>query len=65
MRKGTADKKLSLRVTADVLKRADALLVRIAKNPNVVPLGQVTQSTVLKLALLRGLEALEAEYAGK
>jgi hypothetical protein len=62
MRKGSADQKLSLRVTADVLKRADMLRTRIAKNPNVVPLGRVTQSTVLKLALLRGLDALEAEY---
>ena len=62
MRKGSADKKLSLRVTADVLRRADALRLKVARNPNVLPLGQVTQSTVLKLALLRGLDALEAEY---
>jgi len=62
MPKGSADRKLSLRVTADVLKRADALRGRIARDPNVVPLGQVTQSTVLKLALLRGLDVLEAEY---
>jgi len=62
MRKGATDKKLSLRVTAEVLKRADALRGKIAKNPSVVPLGLVTQSTVLKLALLRGLDALEAEY---
>jgi hypothetical protein len=62
MRKGSADRKLSLRVTADVLKRADALRGPIAKDPNVIPLGQVTQSTVLKLALMRGLAALEAEY---
>jgi hypothetical protein len=49
-------------VTADILKRAETLRGRIAKDPNVVPLGQVTQSTVLKLTLLRGLDALEAEY---
>jgi hypothetical protein len=45
-----------------VLRRADALRARIARNPNVVPLGQVRQSTVLTLALLRGLDALEHEY---
>ena len=33
-----------------------------AKDRAVATLGKVTQSTVLKLALLRGLDALEAQY---
>lgn len=61
MRK-SATGKLSLRVTPDVLRRASTLRPKLAKDPAVNPLGRVTQSTVLKLALLRGLDALEQEY---
>lgn len=57
-----ADKKLSLRVTPDVLKRADALRGKVAKDHTVVPLGKVTQSTIMKLALLEGLAVLEQRY---
>jgi hypothetical protein len=60
--KGTADARVSIRVPRDVLKRTEGLRPKIAKDRSVAMLGKVTQSTVLKLALLRGLEALEQEY---
>ncbi len=60
--KGTADVRLSLRVPRDLGRRVEALRPRIAKDRSVATLGKVTQSTVLKLALLRGLDALEQEY---
>lgn len=60
--KGTADVRLSLRVPRELVKRVDGLQPKIARDRAIATLGKVTQSTVLKLALLRGLEALEAEY---
>lgn len=57
-----ADKKLSLRVTPDVLKRADALRAKVARDAKVIPLGKVTQSTIMKLALIEGLAVLEQRY---
>lgn len=60
--KGTADARVSIRVPGEVVKRADALRAKIARDRSVAMLGKVTSSTVFKLALLRGLEALEAEY---
>ena len=60
--KGTADVRLSLRVPRDLAKRVDSLQPKIAKDRAVATLGKLTSSTVLKLALLRGLDALEAEY---
>jgi len=60
--KGTADARVSIRVPREVLRRAEGLRPRIARDRSVAMLGKVTQSTVLKLALLRGLDALEAEY---
>lgn len=61
MRKA-ATGKLSLRVPPDVLKRADGLRSKVSRDPSVNPLGQVTRSTVLKLALMRGLDELEKQY---
>jgi hypothetical protein len=60
--KGTADARVSIRVPREVMKRAEGLRPRIAKDRSVAMLGKVTQSTVLKLALMRGLDALEREY---
>jgi len=60
--RGTADVRLSLRVPRDLGRRVEALRPKIAKDRAVATLGKVTQSTVLKLALLRGLDVLESEY---
>ena len=60
-----ASDKLTLRVTPDVSRRADALLRKLAKDPAVHGLTRITRAAVLKRALLRGLEALESEYGGK
>jgi hypothetical protein len=53
---------LSVRVSPEVLKRADRLIPKIGRDPSVTTIGNVTRSTVVKLALTRGLEALEQEY---
>jgi hypothetical protein len=53
---------LSVRVSPDLLKRADRLIAKLGRDKSVTTIGNVTRSTVVKLALLRGLDALEAEY---
>lgn len=55
-------KPISFRVPPEALRRADALTPRIARNRTVAALGGVTRSTVLKLALMRGLDVLEQEF---
>jgi hypothetical protein len=58
-----ASERVTLRVTPDVAKRAAALVHKIAPDAAAQGFTRVTPSTVLKRALLRGLDALEAEYA--
>ena len=54
---------LSVRVSPELLKRADRLIAKLDRDKSVTAIGHVTRSTVVKLALLRGLDALEAEYS--
>jgi hypothetical protein len=58
----TASVQLVLRVQASIAKRADELRPRVARDPNLSAVGRISRSTVLKLALLRGLAVLEQEY---
>jgi hypothetical protein len=60
-----ATDRVTLRVTPDINRRADALVKKLAKDPAVHGLTRITRAVVLKRALVRGLEALEAEYGGK
>jgi hypothetical protein len=48
----------ALRLPEEFLKRADRLCAKLAKEPMM----RVTRSTVLKMAIARGLDALEQEY---
>jgi len=50
---------LSVRVTPEVMKRLDRLIPKLARNPSISTLGKVTRSTVVKFALIEGLDALE------
>lgn len=60
---GTMEEQLSLRVAEGTKARADALILALRKHPDVIRLGlpNLNRSGVLRLALSRGLEALEAE----
>ena len=51
---------IALRVTSEIVDRADALVAKALKNPKLA-VGRVTRSSLLKLALVRGLEVLEEE----
>jgi hypothetical protein len=51
-----------LRLTHDLLERADALIAVMAADPEVRALGMPTRTAVLRLAIARGLQALERQY---
>jgi len=51
----------SIRLETGILERADALVEWLAGDARVAAHGAVKRTTVLRLALLRGLEALERE----
>lgn len=52
---------IALRVPADALERAELLVPRLNARPEHQARGAVTRSDVLRLALLRGLQALERD----
>ena len=54
----------SLRLPADLLERADRLAERLDKLPEFA-LARATRTSILRLAILRGLDALEQEAKGR
>lgn len=52
----------SVRLPREFVKRLDALVPRLEKVPTFAALGPLTRSKVLRLALARGIEVLEAEH---
>ncbi len=51
-----------LRLTQDLLARADALIAVMAADPEVRALSMPTRTAVLRLAIARGLRDLERQY---
>jgi hypothetical protein len=51
-----------LRLTHDLLDRADALIAAMAADSEVRALGMPTRTAVLRLAIARGLRDLERQY---
>jgi hypothetical protein len=51
-----------LRLTQDLLERADALIAVMAADPEVRAIGMPTRTAVLRLAIARGLRDLERQY---
>jgi hypothetical protein len=51
-----------LRLTQDLLERADPLIEVMAADPEVRALGMPTRTAVLRLAIARGLRDLERQY---
>ena len=56
---------LSLRIPASLVRRADALVRSLAKDPEVVALGTPSRSHVIRLAITHGLTLLESKYGKK
>ena len=51
----------TLRLPAEMMARIEALIPAVAKRPELAVHGRVSRSTVMRLVILHGLEALEAE----
>ena len=58
----TVETPTQLRLTRDLLERADALIEVMAADPEVRALGMPTRTAVLRLAIARGLKDLERQY---
>jgi len=56
---------VTLRLPQSLVDRADALTDALARDEEALLLGRVSRSIVLRLALLRGLEVLESQVAGR
>jgi hypothetical protein len=56
---------ITLRLPQSFVDRADALIADLAVDEESLLLGRVSRSIVLRLAVLRGLEALEAQVASR
>jgi hypothetical protein len=50
---------VTLRLPKSLLSRADALIPRLRENSDIFVVGRLSRSVVLRLAVLRGLEAME------
>lgn len=55
---------VNVRLPATMIARLDALVPTVGAASELATVVTVTRSDVLRLAILRGLEQLEAEYAG-
>ena len=50
---------VTLRLPKSLLQRADALIPMLRSNSEIFVVGRLSRSVVLRLAVLRGLEAME------
>ena len=53
---------VTVRIPAELARRLDRLKPRVGKDPTLTTFGRVSRSSIVKLALLRGVDVLEAEY---
>jgi hypothetical protein len=51
---------VTLRLPKALLQRADALIPKLRERSDIFVVGRLSRSVVLRLAVLRGLEAMEA-----
>ena len=56
---------ITLRLPKSFVDRADSLIAQLAEDEEALLLGRVSRSIVLRLAVLRGLEALESQVAAR
>ncbi len=60
--KGRYGTPVAVRIPNDLAKRIDRLMLKVGKDPTLATFGRVSRSSVVKLALLKGVEQLEREY---
>jgi hypothetical protein len=59
------EKPTQLRLPREALERAETLIPRLAEHPEFRALGRLSKATVLRLAVLHGLEVLEQRVQRK
>ena len=55
-------KAVNLRIDYEVLERAGKLIPKLKSNPELNALGRISTSSVIRLAILKGLEILEEKF---
>jgi hypothetical protein len=50
---------VTVRIPAELVKRLDRLKAKVGKDPTLTTFGRVSRSSVVKLAILKGVEVLE------
>jgi hypothetical protein len=55
-------KAVNLRVDQEILERAEQLIPKIKADPELSALGRISTSSVIRLAILKGLEILEKKF---
>jgi len=56
---------VSIRLGQDILDRADALIDKVSNFPELAMVTEAKRAHVIRLAVLRGLDALEQETSTK
>lgn len=59
------EEQVSLRLPTALLDRAEKIARKMAADPTHSTVFRVSRSAALRMALLRGVEALEADHASK
>lgn len=59
-----ADRQISIRVPVELMDRLDAIVAQLGAHPTFGPLG-VSRNGMIRLALTKGLDVLQAEYDSK
>ena len=54
---------VTLRLPQSLVDRADALIAKLRDDDQMLMVGRVSRSIVLRLSVLKGLEALEEQVA--
>ncbi len=56
------DQQLTMRISVDYLNRAQALIPLVQQDPAASVYGRISRASILRLAMLKGLELLEEKY---
>jgi hypothetical protein len=56
------DEQTVLRMPQGTAERAEKLVLMMSEDPKFIGMGKVSRSTILRLALLDGLEQFEKKY---
>ena len=59
------DIQITIRVPEQLVKRAEKLVKAVEKDPDLRTFGRPSKSSVMRLALLYGLNALDRKYSKK